>query len=662
MSAIRNSISMQDRMTPVFRSIIKSMDSTLKMMERLDRQSNKGVQSKAFRQAEKDIKSANNALLKMQNQLAMVTREAGGLANNTERVSRSMNSMKSGGLNLVNLSAGLYLLQNIKAAISSIMSAPDEAKSTQARLGLFNESSNSKEQLYQEVYNIANRTRTDVGDTGNLATRILISGAMTGEGGAQGSLKVTEIINKALVAGGGTAIENRNALRQLSQSLASGQLQGDELRSIREQTPYLMKILAEGLGKTDPKFAGTTIGDMKRLGKEGELTSDRIVKAFFAMEKEVNESFAKMPRTFGQNMTVLGNIWKYWLYELSQGDNALAQLNNRLTEFTDFLASDLGTKVLGTIGNAINVVADGFFKFFDMGAAKLKELVTNTEALSYALTVLGAVAAAAAVIMAVAWAVANWPLTLTIMLIYIICKALYDAGVSSEQFAQVLGGAFGTVAAVIYNIFAWVYNTIVGLVEGIMNMFYDFGTGFEMFIMNIFDAIMEMVLVVADAIAGLLNMIPGVEIKNNLAATYHEESERLRKQNFKDAKVLDRMDYMDYDKASQIGSDMGTKLAGVTGKLVNTLGGLGDFDPSKMTLNGGTLDEVGKIGSDVDISDEDIKLLKDVAAREFLLNMATITPSASISFGDVHETADVNKIMDAIENMVEDALATYLVQ
>jgi len=50
-----------------------------------------------------------------------------------------------------------------------------------------------------------------------------------------------------------------------------------------------------------------------------------------------------------------------------------------------------------------------------------------------------------------------------------------------------------------------------------------------------------------------------------------------------------------------------------------------------------------------------------MAAREFLLNLKSITPQANITFGDVRETADVGKIMAVLETMVENALATSLV-
>ena len=80
-----------------------------------------------------------------------------------------------------------------------------------------------------------------------------------------------------------------------------------------------------------------------------------------------------------------------------------------------------------------------------------------------------------------------------------------------------------------------------------------------------------------------------------------------------------------------------------------------------VNVAGGNLDSVGSIKNDVNINDEDIQLLRDMAARDYLLNLQQVTPVAHISFGDVRETADVNKIMDVIENMVEEQMATSLV-
>lgn len=76
------------------------------------------------------------------------------------------------------------------------------------------------------------------------------------------------------------------------------------------------------------------------------------------------------------------------------------------------------------------------------------------------------------------------------------------------------------------------------------------------------------------------------------------------------------------------------------------------------TINGGKLDEV----NDVEITDEDIKMLKDIASTKFVNQFTTLQPNMSVSFGDVHETANIDKIMDAIETMTEQALAETILE
>ena len=73
--------------------------------------------------------------------------------------------------------------------------------------------------------------------------------------------------------------------------------------------------------------------------------------------------------------------------------------------------------------------------------------------------------------------------------------------------------------------------------------------------------------------------------------------------------------------------------------------------------------EVGKIKGDVSITDEDIKLLKDIAATKFINSYTTLRPDMKVEFsGPINETADINKLMEAIEEMTEEAVANVIVE
>ena len=71
--------------------------------------------------------------------------------------------------------------------------------------------------------------------------------------------------------GGTDAVHQADALLQLTQALGSGKLQGDELRSIAEAAPLIEKVIAD--------YMGVSMGQIKELGSEGEITAEIIKNA-----------------------------------------------------------------------------------------------------------------------------------------------------------------------------------------------------------------------------------------------------------------------------------------------------------------------------------------------------------------------------------------------
>lgn len=76
-------------------------------------------------------------------------------------------------------------------------------------------------------------------------------------------------------------------------------------------------------------------------------------------------------------------------------------------------------------------------------------------------------------------------------------------------------------------------------------------------------------------------------------------------------------------------------------------------EPDGSPVKGGKVDKVGKV-DDATISDENLKYLKDIAERDAIIEITTLTPTVSINTGDIRETADVHEIIREIENYVGD--------
>jgi tape measure domain-containing protein len=77
---------------------------------------------------------------------------------------------------------------------------------------------------------------------------------------------------------GATAQETSNALIQLKQGLASGALQGEELRSIREQAPLVAQAIAKEFGVMN-KDVDVSIGNLKDFAAEGKITTEVVLRA-----------------------------------------------------------------------------------------------------------------------------------------------------------------------------------------------------------------------------------------------------------------------------------------------------------------------------------------------------------------------------------------------
>jgi len=112
-------------------------------------------------------------------------------------------------------------------------------------------------------------------------------------------LTVTTAINQAGKVSGATNIEQSNALIQLGQAFASGVLRGDEFRSMNEQMPRVVRMMADGMG--------VAYGDMRALAEDGKLTTDVLIKAIVKEAGTVDKEFKRMPVTVGDARVQISN-------------------------------------------------------------------------------------------------------------------------------------------------------------------------------------------------------------------------------------------------------------------------------------------------------------------------------------------------------------------
>lgn len=213
----------------------------------------------------------------------------------------------------------------------------------------------------ERLVEIANGSRTGTQETISLYTRLSIATQELGMG-TESTLRLTELLNKSFQASGASTVEAASAALQLSQALASGVLQGDELRSLRESAPQLAKAIADSMG--------VSIGALKGLGAEGKITAQIVANAILQAGDDIETKFNATATTVGQALTVLNNSLGQYIGQQDSGISAtgrmaeaivvLAQNLDRIVPIIGVLVSLLGAKmVLALTANSGAMIANG---------------------------------------------------------------------------------------------------------------------------------------------------------------------------------------------------------------------------------------------------------------------------------------------------------------
>ncbi len=184
---------------------------------------------------------------------------------------------------------GNFVLRGIDAAkgqLAELVHTADAFSGIQARLNLVTGSQEKAAALNEAIYQSALRAR---GAYSTMADSISKIGLTAKEAFPDPNELVpfVENVQKLFAVGGTGAVEQKNAMLQLTQALGSGRLQGDELRSIAEAAPMLEQVIAQ--------YMGVSIGDIKQLGAEGQITADIIKKAMLSATDEINRKFNQIP-------------------------------------------------------------------------------------------------------------------------------------------------------------------------------------------------------------------------------------------------------------------------------------------------------------------------------------------------------------------------------
>ena len=209
--------------------------------------------------------------------------------------------------------------------------------------------------MFNDIAKIAGAARAPLQETGDLYFRIARAASDLGITQQQ-TASITESLAKSMSMTGATAAETSGALLQLGQALQSGRFQGDELRSVLENMPIVSKAMADELG--------VTIGELRKLGSEGKITSDIFVRAMEKNKKAIDDAFARSVPTAQQALNNLKTAFATALSEMANEPGAgkmLAGLGEAILK----LANDIPalTEAIKSLINVLGALAVAWAAF-----------------------------------------------------------------------------------------------------------------------------------------------------------------------------------------------------------------------------------------------------------------------------------------------------------
>lgn len=273
--------------------------------------------AKIIKQATADEKKAIDDLT---NSLKKLDNQQNNTNQSTQKTKGALETLVTGAKAFVGLQIAGSLYDWGKAFVDTAT----KVELLQSRINLYTSTSVESQQIFAQLIQQANRAGTDIDAVANSFQRFAAAGKDAGISN-QVILQFTDNLQKMARVSGASSAEASAAIYQLSQAFASGRLQGDEFRSVSEQLPTVLQVLA--------KQMGVTTGELKQLGSDGEITRDKLLLLNNATD-EISAQFDKLPRSVDQSATALRNNLSVAIAELDQQIGA----SKFLAKFLDLLA------------------------------------------------------------------------------------------------------------------------------------------------------------------------------------------------------------------------------------------------------------------------------------------------------------------------------------
>ena len=592
------------------------------------------ISGKGFDQMTAAIKEGNSALI--------------DTIENQSRLGRETQKTNDQAGKLLSTIKRIAAAAGVTTLVRSFLDFSDTQAQINARLNLMNDGFQTTNELSEMIYQSALRSKAAYSDTADAVGKMGLN-AGNAFSSNQELIAFTEQVNKQFKIGGASAQEQSNAMVQLTQAMAAGVLRGQDLNSILAAAPGIARTIEESMGWAS--------GSIKQYAEDGKVTAQVVKNALLDMADQTNQKFESIPMTLSDAMTQAQNIVQHEVKQMAQSWNDFIQTDQGqeiLGEAISLLSvmAQVGTDALSGIGSAALFVADNMDMILPiLAAVGLGFLLVKAQAVQAALG-----SAAVAGIHMASWAAANWPILLLVALFAGALIAAQQFGIGMQEVGGWVGQVFGMIYAVGYNVFATLWNVIASFAEFFANVFNDPVAAIAHLFSNALDTILSMV----ETAAGAIDALTGSHLQGAVSGFRGKLSGWVDDTFGENAIQIKRMANLDIGATAaewgNYGANLGSKLDNLDLDIGKLAGSFNDLDLS----GGNNIDKVAKVGKvgkvdDIKLSDEDLKIYRDLAERRYMnkIELKTLAPEINVS---IPESAGGNLTADDVTDYIRKML------
>lgn len=504
--------------------------------------------------------------------------------------------------------------------VKKAMDLSDELTMTQARLNNINDGLQTTAELQNLIYQAAQRSR---GSYAGMMQTVASLKAQTGDtfSSVREAIAFTELLNKQFKIAGADATAIASTMYNLTQALSTGVLRGQDLNIVMSNAPQIAQRIAKAMG--------VSVGELKELASQGQVTSNVVKRAMLDSADDINKQFEKMPKTFGDVGQEIKNI----------ATREFQPIGQMLSEAINSGEVEQGISAIGNAFYIIAGIAGRFFGAVGEGLGNLSNGLINASGhvgfLGTAFIVVsGIVSGVSAYILNRLAEIANMGISSAEFLYNAWAQAVFAMQSAVIKFASGAVRAFagvvrsaGQAASAIGNAFVQGVNIAIGGIN------------------KLIDAINKIPGVNIGGVASLA--APG-NVGADLAASLDGVADALgaMQPDSPTLKMFERAEVQDPVKAFKGGYASGSKWAENLLNGMNYQGDAGDYGDllsgiEENTANavpngsGGNVGSVGRVKKvdNVKLSDEDLKIYRDLAERRYMNNieLKTLAPEINVT-------------------------------